>query len=90
VLAREVWEVWDATEGEEVSWVRGGGLLPGMGMKPVSWSSTGRDVSVFALALFMVTGLDGLEREKGNYPSSHGLEFRPLQACKGDGLRMVS
>ena len=82
--------MWDVTEGEEVRWVRGGGLLPGMGMKPVSWSSTGRDVSVFTLTLVMVTRLDRLESEKGNYPSSHELEFRLLQACKGDGLRMVS
>lgn len=46
VLAREVWEVCDVTEGDEVR------LLfflwrvdEAMGMNPVSWSSTGRDVS---------------------------------------------
>lgn len=46
VEAREVWDVW---EGEEVS----GGLFWDfeiIGTKPVSWSSTGREVSDFLSA----------------------------------------
>ena len=73
------WLVCEVTDGDAASLVR---ATP-RGTKPVSWSSTGREVSTF------VSLLHG-KVQRMTHPSSRELVFRQLLACTASHLHTES